>query len=69
MGNISEYWRSGSDIEALTAALLRRCADAPGTVDDALVAEAQKLADEKYRQWSWNYGAMPNFTERKRQRC
>ena len=68
VGNISEYWRPGSDVAALTAALIRRCADAPGTVDDALVAEAQKLADEKYRQWSWNYGAMPNFTERKRQR-
>ncbi|MDD4701308.1 MAG: lipoate--protein ligase [Desulfovibrio sp.] len=68
VGNISEFWRSGSDIAALTAALVRHCAGRPGTLDDAVMAEAHTLADEKYRLWSWNYGAMPNFTERKRQR-
>lgn len=68
VGNISEYWRPGSDIDALMAALIRRCASGPGSVDEKLMAEARRLADEKYRLWSWNYGAMPNFTERKRQR-
>ncbi len=68
VGNISEFWRSGSDIAALTEALLRHCAHQPGSVTEAVMAEADKLADEKYRRWSWNYGAMPNFTERKRQR-
>ena len=68
VGNISEFWRSGSDIAALTEALLRHCAHQPGSVTETVMAETEKLADEKYRQWSWNYGAMPNFTERKRQR-
>lgn len=68
VGNISEFWQSGSDIGALIAALIRHCADGPGSVAETVMAEADRLADEKYRQWSWNYGAMPNFTERKRQR-
>ncbi|MBB5143314.1 lipoate--protein ligase [Desulfovibrio intestinalis] len=68
VGNISEFWRPGSDIAALTEALLHHCAHQPGTATETVMAEAEKLADEKYRQWNWNYGAMPNFTERKRQR-
>lgn len=31
-------------------------------------AAAQALADSKYRQWNWNYGASPAFTEKKRER-
>lgn len=68
VGNISEYWRPGSDMDALKASLLRHCAQRPGRLDMALYAEAQALAENKYRQWSWNYGASPAFTEQKRRR-
>ena len=34
-------------------------------LDDEDLIEIKKLADEKYRKWTWNYGASPKFTFKK----
>jgi lipoate-protein ligase A len=68
VANIADFWKPGATMETLKHALSRRCAERrtePGR--DALAA-AQSLAETKYRQWDWNYGASPPFTEKKRER-
>ena len=52
----------------LKCCLLRHCAASAARLDMGDYAAAQALADSKYRQWSWNYGASPAFTEEKRRR-
>lgn len=66
--NIAECWAPGADMGKLKNCLLRHCADCAGRLDMQDYAAAQALADAKYRQWSWNYGASPAFTEKKRER-
>jgi lipoate-protein ligase A len=61
---IAAHWPADTTMEMLQDALVARCADAPGrfTREDQDAAEA--LAQAKYRQWDWNYGASPPYTER-----
>lgn len=66
--NISECWAPDADMGKLKNCLLRHCADSAGRLDMKDYAAAQALADSKYRQWNWNYGASPAFTEKKRER-
>jgi lipoate-protein ligase A len=40
----------------------------PLTLGQDALDEAEKLKNEKYSVWDWNYGASPRFTERKRAR-
>ena len=66
--NLSECWTPGTDMGTLKCCLLRHCAASAARLDMGDYAAAQALADSKYRQWSWNYGASPAFTEEKRRR-
>jgi len=36
--------------------------DAPCLIPDNQVREAERLADERYRSWEWNFGEAPDFT-------
>lgn len=70
VANISEFWRDGSTMRDLCAALADCCAPG-GTAQDVpadVLAEAEALADRKYRTWEWNFGASPAYTEKRRQR-
>jgi lipoate-protein ligase A len=40
----------------------------PLTLEQDALDEVEKLKNEKYSTWEWNYGASPRFTERKRAR-
>ncbi|MDR3265670.1 MAG: lipoate--protein ligase [Synergistaceae bacterium] len=40
----------------------------PMTPDEAALREIEALARDKYSTWDWNYGASPEFTERKKLR-
>ena len=66
--NISECWTPGTDMDSLKDCLLRHCADGEARLDMGDYAAAQALAESKYRQWSWNYGESPPFSEEKRRR-
>lgn len=66
--NLSECWTPGTNMDDLKDCLLRRCADGEARLDPRDHAAAQALAESKYRQWSWNYGASPPFTVEKRRR-
>ena len=35
------------------------------SLDEAQLSEIRRLRDEKYATWEWNWGASPEFTERK----
>ncbi|WP_297217276.1 lipoate--protein ligase [uncultured Desulfovibrio sp.] len=70
VANISEFWQEGSSMARLRAALAACCAPhGPAQeVPAEVLAEAEALADRKYRTWEWNFGASPAYTERRRQR-
>lgn len=68
VGNLAEMWRPGTTMEMLRAALLRHCAAGQASLRPEDCAAAAALAEAKYRQWSWNYGASPPFDEERRQR-
>ena len=38
------------------------------SLDEAQLSEIHRLRDEKYATWEWNWGASPEFTERKARR-
>ena len=46
----------------LAAFMVGLFSDPPEPLDPALIAAAQRLADEKYRTWDWNYGYSPRYT-------
>lgn len=73
VANISEFLDSPISvdelIEAICAAVKERFPDT--TVRDITAEEdaaIQKLADEKYSTWEWNYGNSPNYTFHNRKR-
>ena len=72
VANISEFIRQPMGIEAFRAHLLAHLyagVAAPEydlSVEDK--AEVRKLADERYRNWEWNYGRSPDFNVEKRER-
>ena len=70
VANISEFWRPGTTMADLRAALAACCApDAPPEAVPAdVLREAHQLAEEKYRTWEWNFGHSPAFSEQRRQR-
>ncbi|MDO5484315.1 MAG: lipoate--protein ligase [Desulfovibrionaceae bacterium] len=68
VGNLADIWQPGTDMEALRACLLRHCATGQTTLRPQDMACAEALAESKYRQWSWNYGASPAFDEVRKQR-
>jgi lipoate-protein ligase A len=68
VANIADFWKPGATLEMLKNALARRCAGGRAGLGPEDLAAAQSLAETKYRQWDWNYGASPAFTEKKRER-
>lgn len=68
VGNISEYWAQETTMEKLKICLLRRCARSEARLNPGDRAVAEALAETKYRQWDWNYGASPLYTRKKRER-
>lgn len=45
----------------LKEALIRRCAHAQGSLEPAILAAAERLANARYRSWDWNYGQSPKY--------
>ena len=68
VGNIADYWRPGTTMELLRERLCARCAAGRAELHADDTAAAMLLAEDKYRQWSWNWGASPPFSEERRQR-
>lgn len=70
VANISEFWRPGTTLDDLRAALAACCAPdaAPQALPGDILREARRLAEEKYRTWDWNFGHSPAFSEQRRQR-
>lgn len=63
-----EDWNREQCLEAVVAAMARRCADGETSLTPEQDRAATALADAKYRTWDWNYGKSPEFTERRRKR-
>jgi len=66
--NLREVWPQDCTDEDVIESLLHYCADQPGQLTDESLHNAEKLAETKYRNWEWNYGKSPAFTEKKRRR-
>ena len=69
VGNICDYLHEDCSIEDFKERL--RLALTAGRCDlvrlsAGELAEVEKLADEKYRTWEWNYGTSPPYTMKKR---
>lgn len=61
-------WTQEESMQHVVSALKARCADGVGEITPETEAAVQRLAQEKYRSWEWNYGKSPSFTERRRKR-
>ncbi|MDR2744819.1 MAG: lipoate--protein ligase [Desulfovibrio sp.] len=68
VANIADFWKPGATMETLKHALSCRCAERQAELSRETLAAAHDLAEAKYRQWEWNYGASPAFTEKKQER-
>ncbi len=64
---LPEDAREGA-VDRVAEAALAAYALSPQDVPPDVARAAEALADGKYRSWDWNYGASPEFTERRRQR-
>jgi lipoate---protein ligase len=66
--NIRELLAEDMDIhtfrQTLLAGIFESGPIAEYTLDAAAWAEVEKLADERYRTWEWNYGRSPHFNVR-----
>lgn len=73
VANITEFLREPMTIEEFRAFLLQSIFETEGGVPTYAVTEAdwdnvRKLADERYRNWDWNYGRSPAFNVRQTKR-
>lgn len=70
--NLSELLPEGIDAKRLTTLLSDEVKDMYGASEYELSSEelkrAEKLADEKYRTWEWNFGYSPKYTFNKKKR-
>ncbi len=55
-------------VDRVAKAALAAYGAAPQPLDPALALAAKELEMSKYRSWDWNYGASPEFTERRKRR-
>ncbi len=55
-------------MQAIKESLVQRIAPTPMTLDSHAQAAVEALMQEKYATEAWNYGASPQFTEKRRQR-
>ena len=72
VSNIRPYMRSDMETPGFQAALKRSLFSSFGLSEHALsaaqTADIQKLAEQAYSQWAWNYGASPPHNIRKARR-
>ncbi len=67
VGNIADYWHSGTTLACLKECLAKACANGTAILQDSDIQAARVLAMEKYSQAEWNFGKSPPFDmERKR---
>ena len=55
-------------VDEVCRLLAEACADGEGSLPAGVLANAERLASEKYRSWDWNFGASPKYTERRGRR-
>lgn len=58
---LDDFWKKL--IEELTAGSMIR-----GSLAESELAEIERLADEKYRRWEWNFGSSPKYDRVNKQR-
>ena len=72
VANIREFLpaglTSGECMELVVRSMLKNCAGETMPLDPAIVADAERLADAKYRTWAWTWGNSPRYTEMRRRR-
>ncbi|MDK2783272.1 MAG: lipoate---protein ligase [Thermococcaceae archaeon] len=71
--NISDYLPTKMTIHSFKETIINQLCDAKLissriTPTEKVIAEVAPLADNKYRQWEWNFGKSPEFTEKKSKR-
>ncbi|MBR4078796.1 MAG: lipoate--protein ligase [Christensenellaceae bacterium] len=70
--NLSEVLPEGIDARRLTSLLSSEVKELYGAseykLSDEELKRAEKLADEKYRTWDWNFGYSPKYTFSKKKR-
>lgn len=70
--NLSQLLPEGIDAKRLMALLSDEVREMYGASEyelaDAELKRAEKLADEKYRTWDWNFGYSPKYTFTKKKR-
>ncbi len=64
VANIAEFWKEGSDMEALCRVLCEEAGGRPWSVPDHVLLKAGEIARAKYGNWQWNMGQNPRFTTR-----
>ncbi len=66
---INQHTASPVDIATFKASLIRHSLRSgnlqPGSLTSAQLAEVQRLRDEKYATWEWNYGNSPSYEMRR----
>lgn len=65
--NLAQIW-PGASVERLTEVLLEHCATDTITLTEAVLTEARTCMEQKYSQWSWNFGASPPWSEERSKR-
>ncbi|MBQ3893421.1 MAG: lipoate--protein ligase [Desulfovibrio sp.] len=72
VANLREFLPAGLSpaecMELVTGAMLTHCAGEAMELDPAILAEAGRLADAKYRTWEWTWGNSPRYAEKRRTR-
>jgi lipoate-protein ligase A len=73
VANLIEYLDHSMDVYGLREQLLTGIFNGAGEIPQVHLDEAdwhaiRKLSQERYRQWTWNFGASPDFNLRKRER-
>ena len=70
--NLSELLPDGIDAKKLTSAISEEARALYGALEyklsEAELSRAERLADEKYRTWEWNFGYSPKYTFTKKKR-
>lgn len=73
VANIIEFLDKPMDIETFRATLLTDIFEGASTPTQFILSESdrnaiQRLADDRYRSWEWNYGKSPDFNLQKTER-
>ena len=67
-GNLLALCPAPPTLADLENALISRCARGSALLPPEALAEAEALANRKYRTWAWNHGSSPAYDLEKRRR-